>query len=366
MKSDARARAEERVGETLNGKWHLDRLIDIGGMAAVYAATHRNGKRVAVKLLHRHVALNATANERFLREGYVANRVDHPNAVSVLDDDSTPDGSAYLVMDLLEGESVHTWIERSGGSLRIPDVLAVADQVLDVLSAAHAKGIIHRDIKPANLFVTTAGVCKVLDFGVARMPDPGIPNTAAGVVIGSAAYMPPEQAQGRQHLIGRRSDVFAVGAVMYRAASGRYVHDLPSSAERLFAAMKTRAPSLASVLPSAPPELVHVVDKALSFEIEDRWADALAMRVAIREAWNAIWERAHAAAGVPAPPRPRSSPPSAPPSASTPARAPADTISDPSSVRPRLPQIDDGSGSVVVSVTFGNAKVPPVPGAGDA
>jgi serine/threonine protein kinase len=369
-KPDSRALAQERVGETLNGKWHLDRLIDIGGMAAVYAATHRNGKKVAVKLLHRHVAADKTATERFLREGYAANGVNHPNAVSVLDDDTTPDGSAYLVMDLLEGESVHTWIERSGGSLRIPDVLAIADQVLDVLASAHDKGIIHRDIKPANLFITTQGVCKVLDFGVARMPDPKGPATAAGTVIGSAAYMPPEQAQGKQHLIERRSDIFAVGAVMFRAASSKYVHDLPSSAERLFAAMKSRAPSLATVLPSAPPELVHVIDKALTFEIEGRWDDAMAMRIAIRAAWNAIWERAQAAAAapVPAPPnKSRSAPPpprplSVPPPAAA-AQIPSRiAVPDPSSILPRLPQVDDGTGSVVVSVSFGNARVPLIPG----
>jgi serine/threonine-protein kinase len=232
-------------------------------------------------------------------------------------------------------------------------------QTCEGLSIAHAKGIVHRDIKPANLFITTQGVCKVLDFGVARMPDPKGPATAAGTVIGSAAYMPPEQAQGKQHLIGPRSDIYAVGAVMFRAAAGRYVHDLPSSAERLFAAMKSRAPVVASVLPSVPPELAHVIDKALTFEIEGRWEDAIAMRVAIRSAWNAIFERAHAAAAAPLPPPP-TKPLSAPPPASQiPQRM---AVPDPSSILPRLPQVDDGSGSVVVSVSFGNARVPLIPG----
>src|SRR5262249_51465663 len=145
--SDPRESALLRVGQTLNGKWHIDRLIDLGGMAAVYQATHRNGKRVAIKMLHPFIAMRADVRERFLREGYVANQVDHPGAVSILDDDVTPEGLPFLVMELLEGESLDAWMSRVGEVLPIPDVLAVADQVLDVLSAFHARDVIHRDIK---------------------------------------------------------------------------------------------------------------------------------------------------------------------------------------------------------------------------
>src|SRR5437868_1976210 len=114
---DPRPVAEARVGTTLNNKFHLDRLIDIGGMAAVYEATHRNGKKVALKLLHPEVAAEPQIKERFLREGYAANKVDHPGAVSVLDDDATSDGSAFLVMELLVGESLDQWVQRMGGRL---------------------------------------------------------------------------------------------------------------------------------------------------------------------------------------------------------------------------------------------------------
>src|SRR5579883_113498 len=103
---DPRALAEQRVGSTLNAKWHLDRLLDVGGMGAVYAATHRNGKRVAVKILHTQFASDPELRRRFLREGYVANKIDHPGALSVVDDDTAADGSAFLVMELLEGESL--------------------------------------------------------------------------------------------------------------------------------------------------------------------------------------------------------------------------------------------------------------------
>src|SRR4051794_30714386 len=172
--SDPRAIAEKRVGQLLNNKWTIDKLIDVGGMAAVYQATHRNGKRVAIKMLHPFIAANADVRERFLREGYVANQVDHPGAVSILDDDLTTDGAPFLVMELLEGQSLDGWMQRSGEILPLPDVLAVADQVLDVLAAFHERNVIHRDIKPGNLFITQAGIVKVLDFGLARLRDPRI------------------------------------------------------------------------------------------------------------------------------------------------------------------------------------------------
>ncbi len=290
--SDPRAIAQKRVGQTLNNKWHIDRLIDIGGMAAVYQATHRNGKRVAIKLLHPFIASHADVRERFLREGYVANQVEHPGAVSILDDDLTADGAPFLVMELLEGESLDHWMARSKEVLPLADVLAVADQVLDVLSAFHARNVIHRDIKPGNLFVTKTGLVKVLDFGLARLRDPRVGGapTASGIVLGTASYMPPEQAQGKSDQVDARSDLFAVGAVMFRALTGRAVHDGKSPTDRLFQAMKDRAPSLATIAPRMPMWVVAVVDKALAFKKEDRFATAADMRVAVRAAFTQLQE----------------------------------------------------------------------------
>ena len=292
--TDPRVLAQKRVGQTLNGKWTIDRLIDIGGMAAVYAATHRNGKKVAIKMLHAFIASHEDVRERFLREGYVANQVDHPGAVSVLDDDVTPDGAAFLVMELLDGDSLEGWMTNAGGKLPLPDVLAVADQVLDVLAAFHARSVIHRDIKPGNLFITKAGLVKVLDFGLARLRDPkfsGAP-TATGIILGTASYMPPEQAQGKSDQVDARSDVFAVGAVMFRALTGRPVHDAKGTTERLFQAMKESAPSLGIVAPHVPAAVVGVVDKALAFDKKDRWESADAMRKAVRETFAQLKERA--------------------------------------------------------------------------
>src|ERR1700758_2705979 len=110
-------RARARVGTTLNGKYRLDKLLGVGGMASVYAATHRNNKRLAVKVLHAELSIHADLRQRFMREGYVANTVDHPGAVAVLDDDVTEDGAAFLVMELLLGETLAEACDRQGGKL---------------------------------------------------------------------------------------------------------------------------------------------------------------------------------------------------------------------------------------------------------
>ena len=127
--------AQARVGRVIREKWRLDRLLGLGGMAAVYAATHRNGKRVAIKMLHQAFSSVAEVRTRALREGYVANRVEHPGAVSVLDDDVAEDGSVFLVMDLLDGESLNARWERQGKRLEPREVLSIADKVLDVIAS---------------------------------------------------------------------------------------------------------------------------------------------------------------------------------------------------------------------------------------
>ncbi|MGZ3474451.1 MAG: serine/threonine-protein kinase, partial [Polyangiales bacterium] len=148
--------AKKRLGRTIKGKWRLDRLIGVGGMAAVYAATHRNGARVAIKMLHPTISASQQIRARFVREGYLANKVDHPGVVRILDDDvDEHDHSAFLVMDLVIGT---TLAERAMDRLLdAGEVLDVADQVLQVLAAAHEKGIVHRDLKPDNLLVDRDG-----------------------------------------------------------------------------------------------------------------------------------------------------------------------------------------------------------------
>ncbi|HEY4011859.1 MAG TPA: serine/threonine-protein kinase [Polyangiaceae bacterium] len=284
-------RARERIGMVLGGKWTIESLIGVGGMAAVYAATHRNGKRVAVKMLHADLSDHEEVRKRFLQEGYAANTIQHEGAVSVLDDDVAADGSAFLVMELLEGETVEDRWERAGRRLAGREVLAIVEQVLAVLSAAHHKNIVHRDIKPENLFVTKAGAVKVLDFGIAKVfeGDSGRPtSTRVGMVMGTPAFMAPEQARARWDEVDGRTDLWAVGATMFTLLSGRYVHEAPSEQERLIASATKRASPVAAAAPSVPVTVAAIVDRALAYAKEDRWADADAMHAAVVVALDAL------------------------------------------------------------------------------
>lgn len=279
---------ELRVGTTLNGKWHVDSLLDVGGMGAVYVATHRNGRRAAIKMLHARFAREPEVRRRFQREGYVANKIEHPGAVAILDDDVSEDGAPYLVMELLDGESLAAWLQRVGGRLPVPEVLAIAGQVLEVLEVAHEAHVVHRDIKPANVFVTKGGYAKLLDFGLARVRDGSISliPTAQGVVMGTAGYMAPEQARGKTDEVDHRTDIFSLGAVMFRALSGRRVHEKATAFDTTMAAMTDPAPPLASVLQGAPPRLCEAVDRAVAFDKNQRWASAREMFGALRAAYE--------------------------------------------------------------------------------
>jgi serine/threonine protein kinase len=282
-------RARARVGHVLKGKWRLDQLLGIGGMAVVYAATHRNGNRVAVKVLHAELARNADVNARFLREGYLANSVDHAGAVSVIDDDVGEDGSVFLVMELLEGETIERRWERKGRRLPIVEVLSIADRLLDVLASAHAKEIVHRDIKPENVFLTREGEIKVLDFGIARVRElsPRANATQGGTTMGTPPFMPPEQARGRWDEVDARTDLFAVGAMMFALVTGRFVHEADTVNEQLLSAMTRHAPKVASIVRGVHPAVADVIDRALAFKMEERWHDAHAMKSAIRRAYRA-------------------------------------------------------------------------------
>ena len=282
--------ARERVGSVLRDKWRLDRVLGVGGMATVYAATHRTGSRAAIKMLHASHAWDAEIKRRFLREGYVANTVAHPGAVRVIDDDVTEDGTIFIVMDLLEGETLDARRKRMGGSLPPEDALPLVDQLLDILVSAHAKEIVHRDIKPENIFVTHEGAVKLLDFGVARLRshNPGSVTTLLGTMFGTPAFMAPEQALGRTEQIDAQSDLWGVGAVMFSLLAGRLVHVTQTLTEQLVAHASRPAPSLATLAPQVPQSIVAIVDRALAFEKSARWPDARAMHQAVRDAQIAL------------------------------------------------------------------------------
>ncbi|HLK39259.1 MAG TPA: serine/threonine-protein kinase [Polyangiaceae bacterium] len=289
------ASARRRLGVVLQDKWTLDSLLGVGGMAAVYSATHRNGKRVAVKMLHAEFCHDEEVRKRFLQEGYAANTIQHDGAVSVLDDDLAPDGAAFIVMELLEGETIDLRWEKGGHRLPVAEVLWIADQLLDVLAAAHAKSVVHRDIKPDNLFLTKGGVLKVLDFGIAKVFEGQTArrtSTRAGMVMGTPAFMAPEQALARWDEVDGRTDLWAVGATMFTLLSGRHVHEADSSQEQLVKSATVPAISVATAASNVPPEVTAIVDRALSFDRAKRWQDAREMQQAVRRALAGIpgWE----------------------------------------------------------------------------
>ncbi|WP_394851159.1 protein kinase domain-containing protein [Pendulispora rubella] len=274
-----------RIGTTIRGKYRVDRLLRVGGMAAVYAATDRRGHRVAVKFLLERFADDPDILQLFDREAHAANQVNHPGAVPVLDHGVDENGAAFLVMPLLEGETLRERWERAGKSLPVAEVAVFMSDVLAVLASAHARGVIHRDIKPENLFVTRAGEVRVLDFGVARRVDDDGSATMTGRMMGTPAFMPPEQARGDRHAVGPHSDCWSTGATMFTLLSGTFVHEGGASAQ-LAATMMGHARSLAEVAPALPPVIVQFVDKALAFEPKDRWPTAEDMRHALHEAFT--------------------------------------------------------------------------------
>src|SRR5262249_26031734 len=178
---------QRRVGTLIRDKWTLVRLLGIGGMAAVYVGVHRIGRHDALKILHLEAAKSKEVCMRFEREAQAVNRFRHPGAVEIRDIDVTEDGAPFLVMELLVGESLGdraTKVRR----MDVGEVLGHMEQVLDVLTSAHAQGIIHRDIKPGNLFITTEGRIKVLDFGLARIHEGGLADglyTKEGATLGT-------------------------------------------------------------------------------------------------------------------------------------------------------------------------------------
>ncbi|MCU0689858.1 MAG: protein kinase [Polyangiaceae bacterium] len=271
----------QRIGTTLQGKWTLERLLGWGGMAAVYVGVHHIGRRDAIKILHSDVAASPEVRARFEQEARAVNLLHHPGAVEIRDIDISEEGCPFLVMELLEGETLANRIDREG-PLDLDFLLPVVDQLLEVLAAAHDEQIIHRDIKPDNIFLLHDRTVKVLDFGVARVLEGArrAVCTRAGTALGTLTYMPPEQATGVT--VDGRADLFAVGGTIFRALSLKRLHEGKTDAD-LFIKMATmQAPSLATVAPNVPAHVCLVVDRALAFHRDQRYPDARTMQQDIR------------------------------------------------------------------------------------
>jgi eukaryotic-like serine/threonine-protein kinase len=289
---DEKARARARIGMTINNKWRIDALLGVGGMASVYAATHRNGSRAALKILHTEFARDPGIRDRFLREGYVANKVEHHGRVAIQDDDVTEQDEPFLVMELLEGETAQQLWKRKSRKVPPAEALWIAAEVLDTLEGFHVLGIVHRDIKPANLFLTRgeggAVTVKILDFGVAKVLPmwarrdvaPEI-LTRTGAVLGSPLYMAPEQARGAK-AVDHRADVWSLGVVLYQALAAHAPNQEIEALGELIVTICTLPPR--PVEESAPwisPGLAAIVHRALRLDPNERFQTAAAMHDAI-------------------------------------------------------------------------------------
>ncbi|WP_439329253.1 protein kinase domain-containing protein, partial [Corallococcus praedator] len=310
---------------TRMGSFRLVRRVGRGGMGSVYLGEHVSiGSRVAVKVLHEHLARYPELVQRFHAEARAVNLIGHENIVSIFDLNAAAP-RPYLIMEYLEGAPLSAWV---GTPLSAGAVVPVLAQVCDALHAAHARGIVHRDLKPDNIFLVKRGrgmpFVKVLDFGIAKLVDASMPETMAGIIVGTPEYMAPEQSLSRR--LDGRADLYAVGVIAYQLLTGRLPFPDEGLTAQLVAHQTRQPPPPRSICPTVPAALEAVVLRTLAKTPEERFANALALRAALEQAMVVRTPSPRAAA--PQGPRPASSvPPGAPqgpPGArGTPALAPA-------------------------------------------
>jgi serine/threonine-protein kinase len=287
----AAAAAIPPVGAVIGGKYRVEGVLGEGGMGVVLAATHvRLGRRVALKLLRPDVKTDRTAL-RLVREARSADRLRGPHVAEMIDVEMLPDGTPYLVLERLQGETLAERIARAG-PLPLPEAADVLAQAAFGLAQAHAAGIVHRDVKPSNLFLTrdalsaggapgTAPLVKVLDFGIAKAAAPGDATlTAEATGLGSPAYASPEQTRGARD-VDARTDVWALGVTLFEALSGErpFVGASPSAVAARIAADPPR--SLAELRPGLPRAVIHLVESCLEKDPARRCPSATAFLSAL-------------------------------------------------------------------------------------
>jgi eukaryotic-like serine/threonine-protein kinase len=274
--------ANHRLGQVLADKYRIAAFLGEGAMGTVYEAQHVIvGRRFAVKLLRTELVQQPEIVERFRREAQAAGSLESENIASVVDFGHDPDGVPFLVMEFLAGADLARILAQDG-ILPVARVVEVAIQVCRGLAAAHAAGIVHRDLKPENLFLTRRGdgsdLVKILDFGIAKLlpvgRSPPASLTRTGPAMGTAFYMPPEQARGDKD-IDHRADVYALGVIVYEALSGRNPHPGDSYNTVLYHILTQPVARLDGWAPVVPPALAEVVHRALAFDPADRPASAM-------------------------------------------------------------------------------------------
>jgi Tol biopolymer transport system component len=272
--ADAAKTLAEEGGDSIVGMrlgdYEVVSLVGSGGMGEVYRARDvRLGRDVAVKVLPALAAQTASARWRFHREARAVAALAHPHIRSLYDVGEA-DGRLYAVMELLEGETLRARLSR--GPLPPRKAMAMAAAIADGLGAAHARGIVHRDLKPENVFITAGGHVKVLDFGLAKLPEPASANVRAetmpGVAVGTPGYMSPEQVAGRE--VDARSDIFSFGCVLFEMLSGTRAFDRNTTAETMAAILNDEPPELTT----SPGELHHIVAHCLEKELAARFQSA--------------------------------------------------------------------------------------------
>src|SRR5262245_30041463 len=268
------------------GPYEILAPIGAGGMGEVYKALDtRLNRTVAIKVLPDHVSANPELRARLEREAKALSGFQHPH-ICTLYDVGRQEGAAgevdYLVMEYLEGETLATRLER--GALSTGELLRIAIAVADALDKAHRKGVVHRDLKPGNVILTKGGA-KLLDFGLAKerrggvvassltaLPTRAQPLTAEGTIVGTFQYMAPEQIEGAD--ADARADIFAFGCVLYEMVTGRRAFEGKSQASVIAAILAAEPPPIATLRPSAPPALDHVIRTCLAKDPDERFQSA--------------------------------------------------------------------------------------------
>src|SRR5262249_24961744 len=288
MKLDAQA----LVGRTLNDTYRLVRPIGSGGMGAILEAcsTRLHHKRYAVKLLHPSLAIDPETFRGFRGEAEIASSLGHDHIIEVHDFNVTPQGEPYMVMEYLDGEDLAARL-KARGPLSLAETATILAQAASALEAAHAACIVHRDLKPQNIFLLKRlgrdDFVKVLDFGVSKMRHSSSVVTRDHALLGTPYYMSPEQADGRVAEIDGRTDVFALGAIVYEALTGRMAFYADSPMAALYRVVHVDAPDVTAVRPDVPRAVAAVVRRALAKAKTDRYESAADLSASFNEAVGA-------------------------------------------------------------------------------
>jgi hypothetical protein len=265
-------REEDLQPGTMIGEYCVEGKLGEGGMATVFAATHPLiGKKVAIKVISRRLCADQHAVDRFIGEARTVNQIGHPNLVDIFAFGVLPDGRAYLVMEWLQGETLADRLARERPS--VPRAFDIFLQLVDALEAAHEKGIVHRDLKPHNVFILErkdAVRVKLLDFGIAKLADSdaSVPKTRSGVAMGTAGYMSPEQARGKN--VDHRTDIYALGCVAWEMLLGQLPFVADTAIDILAMHLAAAPPSPRALWPSIPAGVEKMLLQMLSKEPDGR------------------------------------------------------------------------------------------------